>query len=498
MQAVVLKDISKAFDGQPANHRVSLNIPEGTIHAIVGENGAGKSTLMNILYGMYTPDSGEIFIRGRKHSFSSPADSLRVGIGMVHQHFMLVSPLTVMENIILGSEPVNRFQFVDLNRAERQVREIALTYKLDVDPMARIESLSVGMQQRVEILKTLYRNVDILILDEPTPLLAPQEIKDLFSILLSLKDQGKTVILITHKLREVMDICDSVTIMRRGEVVGERLISQSSEVELARLMVGRDIQPMLPRSQTAQTEDVLELKNVSTPPSPGSPGLNDVSLSVRAGEIVGIAGVEGNGQAELIKIVTGATTLSAGSALICGIPVTRSITISHIPDDRIKQGIILNFSVAENFILGRQHETRFFGNGLSNVCAIDEFADEMIEHYGIRIQNKSQEIRTLSGGNQQKVVVAREVSKHVPLLIAHQPTRGLDIGAIEFVRNTLIKERNARKAILLIGSDLDELMMLSDRIIVFYAHGVAATVRPNETTIEALGLSMTGALRKTG
>ena len=500
MFAVEMRNITKKFRGARANDAVGFTVHQGEIHALVGENGAGKSTLMNILYGMHAPDEGEILIRGNIVTIETPAKAISIGIGMVHQHFMLIPPFTVTENIILGQEPVNRLEILDLHRAEEQIAEFSRKYRLELDPRAKIESLSVGLQQRVEILKILYRRAEILIFDEPTPVLTPQEIEEFFNSLRELKSQGKTIILITHKLTEVMAISDRVTVMRRGKVVGELETASTNPGELARLMVGKDIVLGVQKgAASGKTEAALQVENISALNDRNLPALKDVSISICEGEILGVAAVEGNGQAELVQVITGLRAPTSGRIIMSGKLLAQGsneLRPSHIPDDRLKRGLVLDFSVTENLILGRQTEPVFSGIFFLHLKNIDNFADKMIQNFDIRPPDKAVPVRGLSGGNQQKVVIARELSKNARVIIASQPTRGLDIGAIQFVHRSIIEERNQGKAILLVSSDLTELLSLSDRIAVMYEGRIVAILEAQSTSERELGLYMTGSMKK--
>jgi simple sugar transport system ATP-binding protein len=496
MLAVELRNITKHFGTLKANDGVSVAVTQGTIHALVGENGAGKSTLMKVLYGMYAPDAGEILLRGARASFSSPADAIKSRIGMVHQHFMLVPTQTVAENLILGSEPVSPLGVIDVAAAERSLRELSERYRLAIEPSVLVQHLSVGLQQRVEILKLLYRNADILILDEPTPVLTPQEIEDFFATLVEMKKQGKTVILITHKLSEVMAISDHVTVMRHGQVMKTLATSETSEVELSQLMVGKDILSDSVRKMIPNRQALLRVDAVTVLREKNTPALKDISFTIGAGEILGVAGVEGNGQSELAQVLAGLRRPSSGAVTLDGRPIAPGTVIAHIPDDRIRQGIILDFSIADNMILGRQREAKFSGPFALRETAIRLNAETLIHEYDIRLRSQSQHIRELSGGNQQKVVIARELSKGASFIVANQPTRGLDIGAIDFVHSTLMFERNKGKAVLLISSDLAELLKLCDRIAVLYCGTLAAIVPAQSATERELGLYMTGSKRQ--
>jgi general nucleoside transport system ATP-binding protein len=495
MLAVHMENISKRFGAMQANDNVSLDIAKGSVHAIVGENGAGKSTLMSILYGLYRPERGTISIHGKPERIDSPAKAIQLGIGMVHQHFMLVPPLTVTENIILGKEPIRFFGVLDLTAAERDIRNLSELYHLIVDPKAQVSSLSVGIQQRIEILKILYRQANILILDEPTAVLTPQEIDDLFRTLLDLKRQNKTVVLITHKLNEVMTISDNVTVMRRGQVVGNLETGKTSAEELTQLMVGRNIEAPTRRISKASPVPLLRVMGVSAQNANSFTVLHDVSFSVSGGEILGIAGVEGNGQTELIEVLTRLRTPFSGIVMIADINIVKlahRVEIAHIPEDRWKRGLVLDFPVSDNCILGRQRNKGFSRGLFLLKKKIDDYADQLISRFDIRPPDKRQLARRLSGGNQQKVVIARELSKETTVIIASQPTRGLDIGAIEYVHNAILAERNRGKAVVLVSSDLGELFKLSDRIAVMYKGQLSVIKKPSETNEREIGHFMTG------
>ncbi len=492
MLAIELRNITKHFGTLKANDDVSLAVTEGTIHALVGENGAGKSTLMNILYGMYQPDAGSISLRGERVALRSPAQAIAHQIGMVHQHFMLIPPLTVAENVILGSEPTTALRMIDRTAANKAIKDLSERFRLPIDPRATVRSLSVGLQQRVEILKLLYRSANILILDEPTPVLTPQEIEDFFETLRQMKNQGKTVILISHKLSEVMSVSDEVTVMRHGRVVRSTATSVTTALELSHLMVGKDILSDSVRTIVPAAPALLEVEHLTLLRDRNTPALRDVSFSVRRGEIFGIAGVEGNGQAELAQVLAGLRAPNAGRMTLGAVLLDESTLSAHIPDDRMRQAIILDFSISENLVLGRQGERRFYSSWHVHERAIRAHAEELISEYDIRLSSKEQRIRELSGGNQQKAVIARELSKGASFIIANQPTRGLDIGAIDFVHGTLMSERNKGRAILLISSDLGELLKLSDRIAVMYGGEIVAVVQAASTSERELGRYMTG------
>jgi general nucleoside transport system ATP-binding protein len=494
-----LQDITKTFGAVKANDRVSVRIRQGEIHALVGENGAGKSTLMKILYGMYAPDGGRILVGGREVRMTTPRKAISLGIGMLHQHFMLIPPFTVTENIILGTEPGGRFGSLSLRDAEEEIGRLSRTFRLQVDPRARIETLSVGLQQRVEILKILYRRAELLILDEPTPVLTPQEVEEFFGTIRELKSQGKTVIMITHKLSEVMAISDRVTVMRHGKVAGEVETGSTSASELARMMVGEEVGMPIEKIAGTTPESRVVLDHVSATNDRGLPVVRDVSFSIAGGEILGIAAVEGNGQSELVHVLAGLRPATGGTMMIGGKklrPGSREATIAHIPEDRIKFGIILDFTLAENLLLGRHREREFSRFSLLRLSAIDGYAERVIGEYDVRPPDARLAAGSLSGGNQQKVVIGRELSKETGFIIACQPTRGLDIRAIEFVHHAMIRERNRGRAILLVSSDLSELLALSDRIAVMYEGVITGMFRASQTSERELGLYMTGSQKQ--
>lgn len=501
MFAVQMRDITKRFGALAANDSVDVNVKQGEIHALVGENGAGKSTLMNVLYGLIRPDHGEILVNGRAAVIDSPRTAIGLGIGMVHQHFMLIPPLTVLENIVLGQEPVSAGSVLNVRAARETILQLSKLYHLSIDPNLEVSDLSVGLQQRVEILKILYRKAEILILDEPTPVLTPQEVEDLFNTLMDLKRQGKTVILITHKLAEVTAISDTVTVMRHGRVVRTLETRSTNRGELATLMVGKEVGFQVERSSLTERRSVLVVDDVSALNDRKLPAVRGASFTVDSGQIVGIAAVEGNGQSELVQTITGLRNVTGGRITIegSGIDAGNPLPpIAHIPEDRHKRALVLDFSLAENLILGRQRESRFSGRWGLHSDRILEEADQLIRQYDIRPPERDQAARAFSGGNQQKAVIARELSKEAALIVASQPTRGLDIGATEFVHQKLLEERNKGKAVLLVSSDLEELLLLSDRIIVLYEGSIAAIVKASETSERELGAFMTGAARRAG
>ncbi|MBI2251495.1 MAG: ABC transporter ATP-binding protein [Armatimonadetes bacterium] len=480
-----MQNITKCFSGIIANYQVNLEIEKGEIHAIVGENGAGKTTLMNILYGLYRPDSGEIFLDNKKVNIKNPRIAIALGIGMVHQHFMLIPPLTCAENIILGKEPAKNFK-LDYKKALKIVEELSLKYGLKIEPKTKIEDLSVGMEQRVEILKLIYRGAEILIFDEPTAVLTPQETEELFLIFKELTKQGRTIIFITHKLNEVMTASDRITVMRRGKVAALLKTKDTNKEEIAKMMVGREVILNLEKKTTPITDIVLEVKNLKALNDRHLPALNDVSFSVRKGEIVGIAGIAGNGQSELAEVLTNLRKIQSGEILIKG------KNLAHIPEDRLKRGLILNYTLAENLILGYHRQKQFSSVCKLNFKNINDFAENLIKDFDIRPQNKDFKANWLSGGNQQKIIIAREFSFEPDLLIVAQPTRGVDIGAIEFIHRKLLEKKEQGKAILLISLELDEIMTLADRILVFYEGKIIGEVNPREIEEHKLGLMMAG------
>ncbi len=500
-----MKNITKEFSGVVANNNITLELRENEVHAILGENGAGKSTLMSILYGLYTPTSGEIIINGEVVHLKGPQHANEIGIGMVHQHFKLVKTFTVLENIILGMEDTKNLA-VDLSKARDRVIELSKEYKLEVDPDAYIKEITVGMQQRVEILKMLYRDADILIFDEPTAVLTPQQIEDLMQIIKNFKNLGKSILLITHKLDEIMSVADRCSVLRQGELVDTLDIEKTTKEELSRLMVGRDIDSSLTREETSQKDVVFNVSNLNLKSKTGKHKLNDISFDVKKGEVLCIAGIDGNGQTELIHSITGLRMDYEGSISFLNEEIgdlsirERTIKgISHIPEDRHKHGLVLDYPLEYNFILQEYFTDKFQEKGRLKFDAIREYAEELIKNYDVRSgQGAVSKTRGLSGGNQQKAILAREMSKDYDLLIAVQPTRGLDVGAIEFVHKRIIEARNAGKAVLVSSLELDEVMNLSDRIIVLFEGEVVANVKPSDVTVEELGLYMSGAKRGAG
>jgi ABC-type uncharacterized transport system ATPase subunit len=497
-----MKGIVKRFGGLVANDHIDFSIQRGEIRALVGENGAGKTTLMRILFGLYQPDAGEIWIRGEKVAFNSPSDAIACRIGMVHQHFMLFEDLTVIENIIYGMEP-RKWGFVDRKIAHQQVESLAQRYGFRLRLDAKLSTLSVGERQRVEIVKTLYRGADILILDEPTAVLTPQERDELFNVLRELSEQGKTIILITHKLREVMELSHSATILRRGKMMGNVHTEQTSIEELARMMVGREVFLKAEKPPANPGEVVFKMQDVSLYEDHNRPLLQSVSFDVRGGEIVGLAGVAGNGQTELVDVLMGFRQVSTGQILLGCEDVThlnvgqrREKGISYIPEDRYRRGLAITASVAENLAMGFQEKRPISRRGVINHQELDHWAKNLIREYDIRTNDVSEMAGNLSGGNLQKVVVAREFSHQAQFILANQPTRGVDIGATEFIHQQLIKRRSAGDGILLISADLNEIMMLSDRILVIFGGKIIAFVQADEANEQQLGLYMAGSAQK--
>lgn len=495
---IEMLNIRKEFPGIVANDNINLQVKKGEIHALLGENGAGKSTLMNVLFGLYQPEKGEIRVNGKPVKITNPNIANDLGIGMVHQHFMLVDTFSVTENIILGSEP-KKSGTVDIKKAEAEVQEISERYGLKVDPTAKIKDISVGMQQRVEILKTLYRGADILILDEPTAVLTPQEIHELIEIMKTLIQEGKSIILITHKLKEIMEVCDRCTVIRKGQGIGTVDVSETSTTELASLMVGREVSFSTEKTPAHPEGDVLKISDLRVKDSRGAEMVKGLQLDVKAGEIVGIAGVDGNGQSELIEAIAGLRKVESGSILLNNEDIThfkpRKVTesgVAHIPQDRHKFGLVLDFPIGENMVLQNYYQKPYSSMGILNYKEIYKQANKLIKEYDVRTPSEHTPARALSGGNQQKAIIGREVDRSPDLLIAAQPTRGLDVGAIEFIHKKLIEERDKGKAVLLLSFELEEIMNVSDRIAIMFDGQIVANVRPEETTEQELGLLMAG------
>jgi simple sugar transport system ATP-binding protein len=497
---VELRGITKRFPGVVANEDVSLTVKPGQVHALLGENGAGKSTLMNVLYGLYRQTEGEIVLDGEPVSFSSPADAIAAGIGMVHQHFMLVPVFTVAENVMLGVEPTSVPGVLDRDAARARVLELSAQHGLDVDPDALVEDLPVGVQQRVEILKALYRRADCLILDEPTAVLTPTEIDDMLDIVRRLADEGRSVIFISHKLREVRAIADTITILRRGRVVGTTTPGASDEQELASAMVGRDVQLVVDRSPAAPRDVVLEVSGLRVRDERDQLAVADVSLEVRAGEIVAVAGVQGNGQSELVQAIVGLRRPTAGRVLLDGEDVTGAtphrmveLGVAHVPEDRQREGLISSFPVADNLVLNLTRRAPFSRGIRMDRRAIREHAERLVHDFDIRTPSVDVAVGTLSGGNQQKVIVGREMSHTERLLVLSQPTRGLDVGSIQYIHRRIVDARDQGLAVLLNSSELDEVLALADRVIVMYRGGIIGEVRGEEATRDRVGMLMAGA-----
>jgi general nucleoside transport system ATP-binding protein len=493
-----LRGITKRFPGVLANDHIDFDLRDGEVHALLGENGAGKSTLMNVVYGLYSADEGEILIKGERVALSSPHDAIDRGIGMVHQHFMLIPVMTVTENIVLATEPTRAGILLDYSGARRRVEEISKRFSFAVDPDARIEDITVGQQQRVEILKALYRNADILILDEPTAVLTPQEATELFAILEDLVAQGLSIIFISHKLNEVLEIADRITVLRRGKKIETIPREGATEAALARSMVGREVLLRVEKKPATPGEKLLEVRDLKVVDERGLEAVRGVSFDVRGGEIVGIAGVDGNGQTELIDAITGLRKPADGQLLVEGRDLTTANAdahleagFGHIPEDRQRRGLVLEFSLAENLILHDYDKQPYSRLGALSPRRIFSRARKVLAEYDVRGGTPRTPASALSGGNQQKVVVAREVSRNPRVLIAAQPTRGLDVGAIEFVHRQLVAERDAGRAILLVSLELDEILSLSDRILVIYEGSIVGEFSP-DVSEEELGIAMTG------
>lgn len=498
-KVIEMKNITKKFGDFTANENIDLTVHKGEIHALLGENGAGKTTLMNVLYGLYEPTSGEVFINGKKVDVTSPNIAIKSGIGMVHQHFMLVETFTVVENIILGMEETSNFGVIDIDKATKKVEELSKKYGLYVDPNAKVQDISVGMQQRVEILKALYRGADILILDEPTAVLTPQEIEEIIQIMKNLTEQGKTIIIITHKLKEIKQSADYCTIIRRGKKVDTVKVDDVTEEDLASMMVGREVSFKVDKKDPEIGDVVLEIDKLVVKDNRGLDIVKELSLKLNKGEILGIAGIDGNGQSELLEALTGLRDIESGKVILDGKDITNlspkeimESGMSHIPEDRQKRGLVLDFTVAENMILENYHKEPFSQRGRLNHRKISSFAKELIEKFDVRPQNDKQIAGALSGGNQQKVILAREISNDPEVLIAAQPTRGLDVGAIEYVHRFLVDQRDRGKAVLLISFELDEVMNLSDRIGVIFDGRIVDIMDAKKADEKTIGYLMAG------
>ncbi len=501
---VEMLNITKNFPGIKANDDVTLQVEERSIHALLGENGAGKSTLMSILFGLYRPDSGTIRINGKEVTINDPNAATELGIGMVHQHFKLVHNFTVTENIILGMEP-HRGPIVDIRQAESKVESISKLYGLSVDPKAKIEDISVGMQQRVEILKMLYRDADILIFDEPTAVLTPQEIKELMQIMRRLVHEGKTIILISHKLKEIKEVADVCTVLRRGRLVDTVKVENTSEERMAEMMVGREVNFHVAKDAAKPGDVFLRVENLNVRNNRGLPGVKNLSFELRGGEILGICGIDGNGQTELVQAITGLAKVESGHIYLHDKDITHlsikqktDLGIGHIPEDRQLHGLVLDFSLGENFVLHNYHEKPFAHWGILDKKAIRLNADRLIKEFDVRSgEGGDTPARSMSGGNQQKAIVAREIDHSPDVFVIAQPTRGLDVGAIEYIHKRIVAERDKGKAVLLVSLELDEIMDVSDRIAVISRGEIVGTVDAKTADENELGLMMSGSLRKT-
>ena len=498
--AIEMLNITKTFGGKPANDNISLQLRKGEIHALLGENGAGKSTLMSILFGLYQADSGIIKKDGEVIEIKGPKDANKYRIGMVHQHFKLVEVFTVLENIILGSE-TTKFGFIQKKESREKIIKLSEEYGLNVDPDKLIENTTVGMQQRVEILKMLYRDNDILIFDEPTAVLTPQEIEELLKIMKRLAESGKSILFITHKINEILAVADRCTVLRKGQYVGTVNVSETNKVELTEMMVGRKVEFVVQKEECKPGDTVLEVnKLVVSGSKKNKNAVNNVSFKVRRGEIVCIAGIDGNGQSELAYGITGLEKIKSGSIVFNGEEITHSsinrrnkMGLAHIPEDRHKFGLVLDFTLENNLVLKKYNEEQFQKFRFIKKEEIREYAEELIEKFDIRSpQGPTNSARTMSGGNQQKAIIAREIDVNPELLIAVQPTRGLDVGAIEFIHKQIVAQRDLGKAVLLFSLELDEVMNLSDRILVMYEGEIVGELDPKQTTVNELGLYMAG------
>lgn len=502
---IEMVNITKEFPGIIANDNITLNLKRGEVHALLGENGAGKSTLMSVLFGLYQAEKGEIRKNGKVVKINNPNDANALGIGMVHQHFKLVEIFTVLENIILGVEP-NTMGFLQKADARKKVVDLSEKYGLKVNPDAVIEKISVGMQQRVEILKMLYRDNEILIFDEPTAVLTPQEIEELLQIMRGFADEGKSILFITHKLNEIMQVADRCTVLRKGKYIGTVDVKDTTKEELSKMMVGRDISFTVDKDLAEPKEVVLSVRNVTVPSKTHkNNAVKNVSFDVRAGEIVCLAGIDGNGQTEFVSALTGLEKMTGGTILLKGKDITkasirgRSVAgMSHIPEDRHKHGLVLDYSLEENLILQRYWQPEFQKNGFLKFDAMRKYAEGLIKRFDVRSgQGPITAVRSMSGGNQQKAIIAREIDKKHELLVAVQPTRGLDVGAIEYIHRQLVERRDAGKGVLLVSLELDEVMDVSDRILVIYEGEIVGDLDPKSITVEELGLYMSGAKRNT-
>ena len=500
---IEMLNITKEFPGIVANDNITLRLRKGEIHALLGENGAGKSTLMSVLFGLYQPEKGEIRKNGKTVEINNPNDANDLGIGMVHQHFRLVEVFTVLENIILGVEPTKN-GFLNMDEAREKVVDLSERYGLKVDPDAVIEDISVGMQQRVEILKMLYRDNEILIFDEPTAVLTPQEIAELLQIMRDLAKEGKSILFISHKLNEIMEVADRCTVLRKGKCMGTVEIKDTTKEELSRMMVGREVSLKVDKKESQPGEVVLSIRNMTVPSKiHRNNAVKDVSFDVRRGEIVCIAGIDGNGQTELVQALTGLEKMTSGSINLCGKDISKAsirersvVGISHIPEDRQKYGLVLDYTLEENLVLQRYWQPQFQNKGFIKFDEVRKYALRLIDKFDIRSgQGPITVVRSMSGGNQQKAIIAREMDKDHELLVAVQPTRGLDVGAIEYIHHMLVEGRDSGKAVLLVSLELDEVLNVSDRILVMFEGEIVGELDPKETTDEELGLYMSGAKR---
>ena len=494
-----LRGITKRFPGVIANDNVNLTLKTGEVLCLIGENGAGKSTLMNVLYGMYETDEGQILLDDSPVVFTSPADAIAAGIGMVHQHFMLVPVFTVAENVVLGVEPTGTFGSLDIDKARQLVREISEKYSLDLDPDAIIEDLPVGVQQRVEIVKVLLRDAKIVVFDEPTAVLTPSEIIEFFGIVKLLKEAERGVVFITHKLKEALAIGDRIAVLRRGRVVGEVLPADADESLIAEMMVGRPVQMVVNKKTALPGEVVLEVNDLTVINPDGRLVVDRVTFAVRAGEVVGIAGVQGNGQTELVETLTGLRHCNSGKICLGDADISEMsprprhrLGMAHIPEDRQRQGLVVGLSVAENLVLTRYHSKEFSSGVEVNWDKVSETATNLAAEYDIRASGVGAAVSTLSGGNQQKVIVARELSRELKLAVASQPTRGVDVGSIEYIHSQIIEERDSGTAVLIVSTELDEVIALSDRILVMYRGKIVAEVDPKKVSALDIGLFMAG------
>lgn len=496
---IEMLNIRKEFTGIVANDNITLQVKPGEIHALLGENGAGKSTLMSVLFGLYQPDGGMIKVRDQEVKITNPNIANDLGIGMVHQHFKLVHNFTVTENIILGRESVKNLK-LDITNAAKKIKDLSEKYKLSVDPFSKIEDITVGMQQRVEILKMLYRDAEILIFDEPTAVLTPQEITELMGIMRSMTAEGKTVLLITHKLKEIKAVADRCTVIRKGKSIATINVSETSEEKMAELMVGRHVNFKVDKKPANPGKEIFTIEDLKVMSHRGLPAVKGVTLSVRKGEILGIAGIEGNGQTELIEAITGLTKIESGKIFLDGKDIT-SFTVrkrsesglGHIPEDRHKYGLVLDFALEDNLILENYYKEPFSKIGILNRSNIRTYSNSLIEQFDVRsAEGPITKARSMSGGNQQKAIIAREVDKSPTVMIVAQPTRGLDVGAIEYIHKRLIQERDKGRTILLFSLELDEILNVSDRIAVMYEGEIVGIVNANETNENELGLMMAG------